>query len=713
MLKRLGKYEIVEKIGQGAMGEVFRAHDPVLGRDVAVKTMAASLGADAEQRSRFQREAQSAGRLNHPNIITVYDFGEEQGQVYIAMELLEGEDLKDLAARGPAFSLQRTLDVMDQLCEGLAFAHAKGVVHRDLKPANVHVQPNGQVKIMDFGLARLNTSDMTRAGMIMGTPNYMSPEQVRGEKASARSDVFSLGVVFYELLAGRRAFDADSLHAVLFQVMQAEPPDLGGLRPDLPAPLLEVVRRAMHKDAAQRYADAAEMRDALRGARAAAGVAPLPGPARPPAGPGRPAFDATQAEPPRAETVALGAATVARPTGEATRVASATVAQAPPARGAAGRASSRAALAGGTALALVVAGLVAWRALRPSPPASPSPEPSPGLSVAPRPSAASSPQQSLSSGSPLVAARRAFEERDYAAAAQAAERVLAAHPQDAEAGRLLAEARRLQGDVARTAAQVRAALDAGDTERAEQQLPRLQQLDPRQAESFQARLRDMLSGRAQEARRVAESAQSALDAAHAALPEAEAGRRAMAQGDAALRGTQWAEAARRFSEAREAFGRARRTTLGGPAAPATPRPVVTPTPLPTAAPSAPPTPAPTPVATPTPGPPAQSDAAARQAVRGVLDEYRQAFENRNAEALRAVQPGVDYEAMRAEFARVKSYTLRLDVKAIAVSGATARAECVVTYQPNPSPAGKLPPVATTFHLKRTGDLWQIERLERR
>ncbi len=327
MQKRLGKYEIVEKIGQGAMGEVYRAHDPVLGRDVAVKTMAASIGADAEQRSRFQREAQSAGRLNHPNIITVYDYGEEQGQVFIAMELLEGDDLKDLAARGPAFSLERTLDLMDQLCEGLAFAHARGVVHRDLKPANIHVQPNGQVKIMDFGLARLDTSNMTRAGMIMGTPNYMAPEQVRGEKANSRSDVFSLGVVFYELLAGRRAFDADSLHAVLFQVMQAEPPDLGGLRPDLPPVLLEVVRRAMHKDAAQRYADAGELLAGLRAARD--GLAAVAGnaPRGTPRSRGALALEATQAQPAHAATVALGAPTVARPV-DPTRVASATVAQA-------------------------------------------------------------------------------------------------------------------------------------------------------------------------------------------------------------------------------------------------------------------------------------------------------------------------------------------------------------------------------------------------
>jgi serine/threonine-protein kinase len=268
-LRQLGKYEIVGKIGQGAMGEVFKAHDPILGRDVAIKTMTAAIGTDEELRKRFHREAQSAARLSHPNIITIYDFGEDQGKVYMAMELLEGNDLKDLIGRHTPMTLEQKLGLMEQICDGLAFAHGKDVVHRDLKPANIHIQRGGQIKIMDFGLAKLSSSDMTRAGMIMGTPNYMSPEQVRGEKATSRSDVFSLGAVFYELLANRKPFEADSLHAVLFQVMQNEPESLANLVPDIPPALQQVVERAMHKDPAARFRDAGEMREALRPARVA------------------------------------------------------------------------------------------------------------------------------------------------------------------------------------------------------------------------------------------------------------------------------------------------------------------------------------------------------------------------------------------------------------------------------------------------------------
>ena len=151
----IGKYRLVSRIGQGAMGEVFKAHDPSLNRLVAVKTISSSLGTETELRRRFLREAQSAARLNHPNIITVYDFGEEEGRIYMAMELLEGSDLKDLIGSHALPDLEHKLDVMEQICEGLAFAHSMDVVHRDLKPGNVHVQPSGQVKILDFGLARL------------------------------------------------------------------------------------------------------------------------------------------------------------------------------------------------------------------------------------------------------------------------------------------------------------------------------------------------------------------------------------------------------------------------------------------------------------------------------------------------------------------------------------------------------------------------------
>jgi serine/threonine-protein kinase len=201
--QRIGKYEIVGKLGQGAMGEVFRAHDPVLNRAVAVKRITAGLDADEMVRKRFQREAQSAALLSHPNIITVYELGFEGEQLFMAMELLDGIDLKHaLTAR--KMTLDEKIGVVQQICEGLAFAHAHDIVHRDLKPANIHILPSGKVKIMDFGLARLSGSEMTTTGMVMGTPHYMSPEQVRGQKADARSDIFALGCLFYELLAGRK-----------------------------------------------------------------------------------------------------------------------------------------------------------------------------------------------------------------------------------------------------------------------------------------------------------------------------------------------------------------------------------------------------------------------------------------------------------------------------------------------------------------------------
>src|SRR5512144_1740919 len=172
-LTQVGKFKIVGKLGQGAMGEVFRALDPVLGREVAIKVVTGKLSEDERARERFQREAQAAATLNHPNIITVYDFGEEQGQAFMAMELLEGQDLRDLLAKGTLTTLEGKVAIMEQILDGLAFAHSKGVVHRDLKPGNVHVLPSGQVKVMDFGLAR-RVKDTGATGVVMGTPYYMA-----------------------------------------------------------------------------------------------------------------------------------------------------------------------------------------------------------------------------------------------------------------------------------------------------------------------------------------------------------------------------------------------------------------------------------------------------------------------------------------------------------------------------------------------------------
>ncbi|HXK12654.1 MAG TPA: protein kinase [Vicinamibacteria bacterium] len=264
-LRQVGKYRIVEKLGQGAMGEVFRAQDPDLERPVAIKIIAGKLSGDEKARERFRREAKAAAQLNHPNIITVHDFGEEQGQAYMAMELLEGHDLRDLLERGEVKGLGTKLAIMEQVLDGLAFAHSKGVVHRDLKPGNVHVLPSGQVKIVDFGLAR-RTEDGAATGVVMGTPYYMAPEQAQGERSTTRSDIFSVGATFYEILAGKRPFAGRTIPSVLFAVVHKEPTPLPEAAPEVPAGIAAVVMRALSKAPDERFADATEMREALRAA---------------------------------------------------------------------------------------------------------------------------------------------------------------------------------------------------------------------------------------------------------------------------------------------------------------------------------------------------------------------------------------------------------------------------------------------------------------
>jgi serine/threonine protein kinase/hemoglobin-like flavoprotein/class 3 adenylate cyclase len=260
----LGKYRLLDQIGVGAMGEVYRAHDSVLDRPVALKII---IGGDDEKRQRFRREAQSAARLTHPNIVVVHDFGEDSGRFFMAMELLDGVDLKRAIAYNQLTDLRSRLLVMEQICDALSFAHAMNIVHRDLKPANIFLLPSGQTKILDFGLARVGQSSMTGTGTVLGTPNYMSPEQIKGLKVDARCDIFSLGTVFYELLSSRRAFEGDSLHAVLYKVLQHEPEPLHNIVPSVPRSVSDIVARAMSKDAALRFQRATDLRDAIRNAR--------------------------------------------------------------------------------------------------------------------------------------------------------------------------------------------------------------------------------------------------------------------------------------------------------------------------------------------------------------------------------------------------------------------------------------------------------------
>lgn len=255
----IGKYRILRVLGRGGMGTVYEGLDPLLNRKVALKTMIPGLAENEELRARFMREAQAAGGLRHRNIITVYELWEDHGQPYIAMEFLEGSDLEKLMHQPAALSTERKLDVIRQICEGLACAHKAGIVHRDVKPANIRITPEGDVKIMDFGIAHLQSSTMTKSGLVLGTVHYMAPEQLAGGKVDHRADIFSVGVIAFELLAGRKPFDGDTLTAVMYKVMH-ETPDTGWLpRTSFSPGLDQIVLKALQRELGSRYTTLDEM----------------------------------------------------------------------------------------------------------------------------------------------------------------------------------------------------------------------------------------------------------------------------------------------------------------------------------------------------------------------------------------------------------------------------------------------------------------------
>jgi serine/threonine-protein kinase len=265
----IGRYQIECELGRGAMGRVYLAHDPTIGRRLAVKTIPLDRSTP-ELRARFQREAQAAGRLIHPNIVTIFDAGEHDGQLFLAMELVEGETLADTIAAGPLDAAQ-SISVGLQLAAGLEHAHQQGIVHRDIKSANVMVA-GATAKIMDFGVARLASAGLTATGQLLGTPAYLAPEVIRGETADARSDIFSLGVVLYECLTGHRPFDGDNISAVMYQVVNVTPavPEAPGS--GVPAALSALVMKAIEKDPANRFRSAGELAGALQECRAECGM---------------------------------------------------------------------------------------------------------------------------------------------------------------------------------------------------------------------------------------------------------------------------------------------------------------------------------------------------------------------------------------------------------------------------------------------------------
>ncbi|HEY8231704.1 MAG TPA: serine/threonine-protein kinase [Vicinamibacteria bacterium] len=738
-LDRIGKYRIVSKIGEGAMGEVYKAHDPLLNRFVALKTIAPGLVADPQFRERFKREAQSAAGLNHPNIITVYDYGDEGGITFLAMEFLEGSDLREAIRSHALGHLGRKIEVMEQLCEGIGFAHSRGVVHRDLKPGNIHIQATGHVKVLDFGLARLAASEMTRTGTVMGTPHYMAPEQLRGQKADARSDVFALGAIFYELLSGVRAFEGQ-MHEVMQRMRERDPMPLRQRAPATPLALATLVDKAMARDPEARFKDASELGRAVVQAREDLAGETLAAPPVRDEDSERTllqAAGATILEPRRPATVHGTSALDVRRQHEPARTVrpDATVASGPATE--VGR-RFRPLLVGGAALALAgVAAAVVW--LRPRPNAAPTAD-------APASQAA---QDQLGVITDVVVtgklelARADLENRDYAAAIAGAREALQFDPANAEAKALIAQAERTQRELDAAVAEARAAVGRGDTGRATAALGQVLQLDPRHpvADELKASLNQAFRQQADEARRLSVEARAAADKARAtSLPDYAAARTLATQADASFGREDYTGAAQKFFAARNGFEAARRaadaarvvaadaarvaaaptprptaaayatvpppTTAPTSAAPAPPQPTYVPPP--SAAPVPQPTIASNPVSTPSlPAPATSQPDAGDAAVRRVLADYERAIEGKDINLFRSLMPGLSADAekrLREAFGAVKSQDVGIAVDSVLVEGDRAT---VRVHRQDTISGRKQTATQQVFRLARSGGVWQI------
>jgi serine/threonine protein kinase len=273
-MRRVGRFTVTEKLGKGSNGTVFLGHDPVIDRPVAIKILGAAIGvADKKQQEQhFINEARAAGRLSHPNIVTIFDASSEGGTTFIAMEFLQGQDLRELMASGKRFDIIEISNIVCKVAEALAYAHEHGVIHRDIKPANIFILANNQPKVVDFGIARApnrvleneNGSEHTIFNNnIMGTPNYMSPEQAMGKPVNALTDVYSLGALMYEMLTLQKPFHSHDIDKLLHQIANKNPKSPSEISPKIPEKLSQIVMKAMHKDPVMRYLSAAEMALAL------------------------------------------------------------------------------------------------------------------------------------------------------------------------------------------------------------------------------------------------------------------------------------------------------------------------------------------------------------------------------------------------------------------------------------------------------------------
>ena len=749
---QFGKYTVVGKIGQGAMGEVFKAHDPVLDRHVALKTIVSSLESSSEARQRFHREAKSIARLNHPNIVTVYDFGEENGVVYMAMELLDGADLRTLIAANKLDRLDAKLAVMEQVCSGVGYAHSQSVVHRDLKPANIQVLTTGHVKVMDFGLARIGAaSGMTATGAVLGTPHYMSPEQVRGQKADARSDVFALGAILYQLLTGRQPFDAESLHAVLFKILEGQPEPVERWTPDVPTAVVGLAVRALAKDPKARFGDGAEMATTLSGVRSA-----FPG--------GKSSSDvsnlatllagealgATQILPTRSQgNLALEALVDSGAAGPAkTHEEVSTLSGKAPTRPGVRRRSASGEVAAGSGRrwvqAAVVAvgvvgavGLVAWGVFRP------------GLEHAPVASQQSGPgavERQLFVAERQLA-QQSLQDRGYEEAIAHAERALGVVADDTESLRVREAARQALDSAGAAASAARLAIEQGDSATAGRRLEELLEIQPDHpaVTELTTQLNTSFRPQAEQARaamRRSEAEARRLGASGEAVAHASTLSR---EGAGAFSRREYAVAAERFMTARDAFARAGRAAAARAAAeaeaaeartaaaeatrakaaqeeaarakaaqeaaararaqppPTVPAPAVAPPATTRTATSSAPAPAPPPA--PAAGP---SD---EELIRSLVADYERAIETQDLELFRRVKPNLssDEESRLRQAFQAGRQTVTIEILDLSVSDDMARVRLVRRDSIN---GDSLPQFEQLLSLRKGPGGWVVETIGR-
>jgi serine/threonine-protein kinase len=703
-MQTIGRYQLSEKLGQGGMGVVYRAFDTLLERVVAVKIISAQIDTHPDTRERFFREARAAGQLSHPNIITIHDLGEEDGHPFLAMEYLHGEDLQQRLSGPVKISLARKIELAIEICQGLEHAHAHGVVHRDVKPANIFITTSGQVKILDFGLARLMSSQLTNSNMLMGTLNYMAPELVRAERADHRADIFSAGVVMYELLGGRKAFEGDSFASTLYKILQEVPEPLWQIDPSLPRELAAIVDAALAKPPDERYQTISALRQDLelfRGELQDSGggisVRPASGPPR--TGAMRPATPQpfTPSTPP---PLAPSTPPPLRPASGEVPAFPAPASDAPhPAPGMTRRTMAIIA----AAIVIAAAAGTVWRGVqRQRPPQAP---------ATPVPAAQ---DRGAATAQARARAEQALAVQDYAGAQQHARAALEQNPEDPDARRILDRARNAAASIESGLENARGAYAAADYQAASRAAGDVLTLAPQNGEARQILEQSAARSRGRSAadarRRVAEAKDTAR-AARAPALAAPAYRTAVrAEQDAARLFSldRLAEATARYYEASGLYQSAAMSAQAAAAPAATP-PVAPsnaappsasgpdqsataqlPKPDPSAAPQAsqpnqpeagqPPkveesqAPPPATVAAPPPAPalpsappPAAPDNPARgtppeEGIAQLLAQYEAALEAKDLDALKRLWPrlgGAPADALRAEFQHASRITVEI------------------------------------------------------